>query len=121
AADLTITVNGTGFMANSKVRFNGTDLDTSGSFQQLTAIIPKSLLNAGTYAITVFTPTPGGGTSGSKDFTVHKADQTIMFGALGGKTYGDADFTVSATSSSGLAVTFSILSGPATISGNTIT
>jgi concanavalin A-like lectin/glucanase superfamily protein len=54
-------------------------------------------------------------------FTVAKAAQTITFNALAGKTYSDAPFTVSASSSSGLAVSFSILSGPATISGNTVT
>ncbi len=47
--------------------------------------------------------------------------QTINFGPLSNKTYGDAPFTVSATASSGLPVSFSILSGPATISSNTIT
>src|SRR5262249_17891205 len=38
--------------------------------------------------------------------TIDKADQAITFGALGTKTYGDADFGVSATASSGLTVTF---------------
>ena len=38
-----------------------------------------------------------------------KANQSITFGALGNKTYGDADFGVSATASSGLAVAFSAL------------
>src|SRR5208283_5026972 len=47
--------------------------------------------------------------------------QTINFGLLPEKTYGNSPFTVSATASSGLPVAFSILSGPATISGNTIT
>jgi hypothetical protein len=51
---------------------------------------------------------------------VNKADQTINFGPLAGKTYGDSDFSVSATSSSGLPVSFSIFSGPATISGNLV-
>ncbi len=51
---------------------------------------------------------------------VNKADQTINFGPLAGKTFGDPDFLVSATSSSGLPVSFSIVSGPATISGNTV-
>jgi hypothetical protein len=37
-------------------------------------------------------------------------DQTITFGALSNKTFGDADFTVSAIASSGLAVTFSTAS-----------
>ena len=56
-----------------------------------------------------------------RSFNVTKAAQTITFGALSAKTYGDAPFTVSATASSGLAPTFSIFSGPATISGNTVT
>src|SRR3974390_409980 len=47
--------------------------------------------------------------------------QTISFGPLSNKVYGNAPFTVSATASSGLPVTFSIASGPATISGNTVT
>src|SRR5205823_6069099 len=56
-----------------------------------------------------------------QSFTIAKANQTTSFGALTNKTFGDVPFTVSATSSSGLAVSFSIFSGPATISGNTVT
>src|SRR5205085_4752018 len=55
-----------------------------------------------------------------QSFTVAKADQTISFGALTNKAYGDASFTISATATSQLPVSFSILSGPATISGNTV-
>ncbi|MCA1554456.1 MAG: hypothetical protein LC737_08760, partial [Chloroflexi bacterium] len=51
--------------------------------------------------------------------TLNKANQTITFGALANKTYGDADFTVSATASSGLAVSFSA-SGNCTVSGSTV-
>jgi hypothetical protein len=50
-----------------------------------------------------------------------KKDQTIIFGPLTDKTSGDAPFTVSATASSGLPVNFNIASGPATISGSTVT
>jgi hypothetical protein len=46
-------------------------------------------------------------TQATQSFSVGKASQTITFNALVAKTYGDADFTVSATASSGLAVTFS--------------
>ncbi|MBI3756692.1 MAG: hypothetical protein HY267_01820, partial [Deltaproteobacteria bacterium] len=50
-----------------------------------------------------------------------KADQTITFGALGNKTYGDADFGVSATASSSLTVTFSSqTTGTCTVSGSTV-
>ena len=51
---------------------------------------------------------------------VNPASQTITFGALSNKIFGAADFAVSATASSGLPVAFSILSGPATVSGNVI-
>ena len=51
-------------------------------------------------------------------FTIAKANQTITFGALANKTFGDADFIVSATASSGLAVSFAA-SGNCTIGGNT--
>src|SRR6185369_10302000 len=49
------------------------------------------------------------------------ADQTISFSQLSNKTYGDPSFTLSATASSGLPVTFSIVSGPASLSGTTLT
>jgi autotransporter-associated beta strand protein len=52
---------------------------------------------------------------------VGRLDQTINFGALADKVYGNSPFSVSATASSGLSVSFSIRSGPATISGNTVT
>ncbi len=51
---------------------------------------------------------------------VDRAEQTITFGALADKTYGDAPFTVTATASSGLAVEYST-SGPCTNTGATIT
>ncbi|TWF39865.1 gliding motility-associated-like protein [Chitinophaga polysaccharea] len=78
-----------------------------------------------TYPITVGI---GGLTAANYDFqftgatlTVTPATQAITFNALANKTYGDADFTLSATSNSGLAVTYSVVSGPATINGNTVT
>jgi MBG domain (YGX type) len=54
-----------------------------------------------------------------RTFTIHKADQTISFGALGDKTFGDADFGVSATASSGLSVSFGA-SVHCTVSGATV-
>ena len=55
-----------------------------------------------------------------QSFTVAKGAQTITFGALGGKTFGDAAFPVSATASSGQAVTFAA-TGSCTIAGSTVT
>ena len=54
-------------------------------------------------------------------FEIEERTQTISFAALTNKTLGNAPFTLSATATSGLPVSFSIVSGPATISGNTVT
>jgi CheY-specific phosphatase CheX len=50
-----------------------------------------------------------------------KQDQTITFNTLANATYGDAAITLSASSSLGLEVSFKLLSGPAMLSGNTLT
>ncbi len=42
----------------------------------------------------------------TQSFIVTKADQTITFGTLSGKTYGDAAFNITASSSAGLFITF---------------
>ncbi len=54
-----------------------------------------------------------------RNFSVDKADQTITFAALNNKTYLDADFTVNASASSGLAVSFTAV-GDCTVTGNTV-
>jgi hypothetical protein len=51
----------------------------------------------------------------SRTLTIDKAAQTITFAALPVKTFGDADFALSAKSSSGLAVTYTA-TGDATVS-----
>jgi hypothetical protein len=64
---------------------------------------------------------PGLASATTAKFAVNKLTQTITFDPISDKVYGDLPFTVSATASSGLTVTFDIVSGPATIAGNTIT
>ena len=54
-------------------------------------------------------------------FTITKADQSITFAALPDRLLGDPPFSLSATASSGLAVSFTLLSGPASLSGSTLT
>jgi hypothetical protein len=63
----------------------------------------------------------GAGITGTATFglTNTQSNQTITFNALGNKTFGDADFTVSATASSGLPVSFTA-GGQCTISTNTV-
>jgi probable HAF family extracellular repeat protein len=54
-----------------------------------------------------------------RSFNIGKVNQTITFTALPDKTFGDADFPVSATATSNLAVSFGV-SGNCTITGSTV-
>jgi len=47
--------------------------------------------------------------------------QTLTLSAITSPTYGHAPLTVSATASSGLPATYSVVSGPGTMAGNTLT
>ena len=73
----TLTVNGTNFVAASTVRWNGSNRTTTFvSATQLTASISASdIASQGSRTVTVFNPTPGGGTSGNATFTI-SAPQT---------------------------------------------
>ncbi len=68
----TLTINGTNFVAASLVNFGGTTLGgTFVSATQLTVAIPTSTIpSAGTAAVTVTNPPPGGGTSNAANFTI---------------------------------------------------
>ena len=74
-----------------------------------------SQTNAGTYAVTAnFTPADTTNyfsltDASAGDFVITGVDQTITLDALSDKMLGDPDFVVSATSSSGLTVSFSSL------------
>ena len=54
------------------------------------------------------------------EFT-YKYSQSITFATLSDRTYSATPFTLTATATSGLPVTFSIVSGPATVNGNELT
>lgn len=68
----TLTVNGSSFIASSVVRWNGTNRPTTMvSATQLQATIDASDIAApGAAQVTVFTPSPGGGTSSALTFDV---------------------------------------------------
>ncbi len=54
-------------------------------------------------------------------FLTNRQTQTVTFNALAGVTYGVAPITLTASASSGLAVSFTVVSGPGSISGNVLT
>ena len=78
-----------------------------------------SPINAGAYQVSATISDPNYTGQATGTLSIGKAGQTINFGALPNKTYGDADFTVSAIASSGLGVSLAAL-GNCTISGNTV-
>jgi len=77
---------------------------------------------AGSYAVVGSVSDPNYEGSASGTLTIAKGDQTITFGPLPVKTYGDPAFTLAATAGSGLAVTYgSSNTAVATVSGSTVT
>jgi hypothetical protein len=72
---LTLTVNGSGFVATSVVRWNGAARPTTvvGPTQLRATVSASDLAAAGSFPVSVFTPTPGGGTSASRSFVVTAA------------------------------------------------
>jgi hypothetical protein len=78
AAAQTLTINGTNFVATSTVTYNGVGhTATFVSPQELTITLSASdQATAGTYAVVVTNPAPGGGTSNSLTFTVNSPGPT---------------------------------------------
>jgi hypothetical protein len=72
ASSFTMGVTGSNFVPSSVVRFNGADRATTfDSSTHLSVLIPAGdLTSAGTFAMTVFNPTPGGGISNPQTFTI---------------------------------------------------
>ncbi|HSH27162.1 MAG TPA: MBG domain-containing protein, partial [Wenzhouxiangella sp.] len=78
-------------------------------------------VNAGSYTVEANIAETDYTGSATGTLEIEAADQTIAFPAVADRTVDDSPFTVSATASSGLPVSFSIVSGPATVSGDQVT
>jgi subtilisin family serine protease len=72
SAGFNLTVAGTGFVQSSVVRWNGSDRPTTyvGATQVKAAIPAADITATGAAVVTVFTPSPGGGTSEALTFTI---------------------------------------------------
>ena len=98
-AAFTLTINGTNFVAASAVSFGGTARTTTFvSATQLTAAIPAdAIASAGTAAVTMTNPAPGGGTSNAVTFTIISGTNpvpTITTLNPSGATVGGVAFTL---------------------------
>jgi hypothetical protein len=123
----TFTVVASGYPAPTYQWEVSTDHGTSWAVEPgatsatYTVTSPQGLANGSMYRCAV-SNTVGSVTSNAATLTVNKTSQTISFGSLPTKTYGDSPFTVSATSTSGLPVSFSVGStDKCTIAGSTVT
>ncbi|MGI4756442.1 MAG: hypothetical protein ACRYGF_06280, partial [Janthinobacterium lividum] len=76
-----------------------------------TVVLSASQAAAGNYAATTATTS----------FAVKPATPVLTFRRIPKETFGDPAFVVSATSASSAPVTYSVVSGPATVSGSTVT
>jgi alpha-tubulin suppressor-like RCC1 family protein len=72
AADLTITLHGSGFVRSAVAHWNGSDRPTTyvSASELRTVISTADLTTAGTAAVSVVNPTPGGGVSNSLSFAI---------------------------------------------------
>ncbi len=79
----TLIVHGTGFVSGSVVRWNGSARHTKFvSSSELTAAIPSTdISHPTTSSVTVFNPTPGGGSSNVAFFQVRAASIWAAFGS----------------------------------------
>ena len=84
-AGFTLTVNGSNFLESSVVRWNGSDRTTTFvNSTQVKASIPSSdIATAGTAQVTVFNPSPGGGTSNALTFTINNQTFTLTLSKSG--------------------------------------
>jgi hypothetical protein len=86
-----------------------------------TSLLSRRQLIQGAATLTASSLLPGCGSSSSPTAAMPMS-QTIAFAPIASPVaYGAASMTLSATASSALAVTFAVVSGPATISGSTLT
>ncbi len=110
----TLTVNGKGFISGSSVRLNGHGITTKYiSSTQLTAqVLFTDLTSVGTFNITVFNPSPGGGESNSQSLTVSQGPTALFVapatGACGGVTTLSATLTSSGVGVNNEYISFSL-------------
>jgi hypothetical protein len=96
AAAQTLTINGTNFLTNSTATYNGVaHTVTFVSATQLTIpLTTGDQATAGTFAVVVTNPTPGGGASNSVNFTVNNLVPTITTLSPSSATAGSAAQTL---------------------------
>jgi hypothetical protein len=81
SAAQTLTITGSGFISSSSVTVNGISraASYSGSSQISVGLLTSDQALTGTFPVVVTNPTPGGGSSGSANFSVVSGTPTGTF------------------------------------------
>jgi len=98
---LTLTVNGSGFVSRSVIRWNGENRTTTfvNATQLRAAITAADLASTGVAVITVFNPEPGGGESNRVNFSVNNPAPSISSLSHAFTTSGEPGFTLTISGS----------------------
>jgi hypothetical protein len=95
-SSFTLTVNGSNFVSNATVQWNGASLATTFvSSTQLTATVTASDIAAvGTASVAVVNPAPGGGTSPAQTFTTNNPAPSVTAVSPSSAVAGGVAFTL---------------------------
>ncbi len=79
APAFTLTVFGSNYVSNSVVRWNGSDRATTffGNGEVRASILASDIASQGSASVTVYNPSPGGGTSNPSTFTITAASVNV--------------------------------------------
>ena len=113
AVPQTLTINGTGFLANSTVTFNGIAHTPTyvGTGRLTISLTTADLTTAGSFPVVVTNPTPGGGASNAVEFAVMGSSgiNVVVSPSSAQVTAGASQqFTATVTGTSNTAVNWSV-------------
>lgn len=92
--DFEVEVNGTGFIQNSVVRYDGAPRTTTwvSATRVRATLLASDIAGAGVFPVSVENPAPGGGVSNASSFTVVNGTPDIAFLPSSGATAGRPGF-----------------------------
>ncbi|MEI6035272.1 MAG: immunoglobulin domain-containing protein [Verrucomicrobiae bacterium] len=117
SASFSVTATGSGTLS---YQWSKDGVPISGATSSTLDLANLLLTDAGSYTVRV-SNAAGGITSNAAILTVTKLDQTITFAQPANRPFAATPIALSAASGSGLPVTFSIVSGAASLSGSSLT
>ncbi|MBC5773665.1 cadherin-like beta sandwich domain-containing protein [Pontibacter sp. KCTC 32443] len=118
AKNISVTLDANGAATITPEQVNNNSTDNCGIQNIALSKTSFSCENVGANTVTLTVTDKSGNTNtATATVTVQKAPQTITFNALAASTYGAAPITLNATTTSGVAITYTT-EGPATVNGN---